>query len=158
MFLLFSFTRTTYNYRHYQFKSSALQELNTLSFPSTVPCRGKVLKHQTMFVPFLKGSRGSKIGIARFAVSCNHLLQRIAREKLIAKKPMQVQNYWLHSPKWYYRNTGKGQVIQHVVTMCPSRCRLSPTSKRKCSGAGTMFLLPQWSIPALCLRLWTLLN
>lgn len=33
---------------------------------------------------------------------------------------MQVQNYWLHSQKWYYRNTGKGQAIQIAVTMCPS--------------------------------------
>lgn len=144
MFLLFSSTRATYNYRHYQFKSSALQELNMLSFPSTVPCGGKVLKHQTIFVPFFKGSRGSKIGIARSAVSCIPYFTELLRKNWLQKKPMQVQNYWLHSQKWYYRNTGKGLS--------------SPTSKWKCSGAGTMFLLPQWSVPALCLTLRTLPN
>lgn len=65
-----SFTRVASNYRHYRCKSSALQELNTLSFPSTLPSGGKVLKCQTMFVPFLKGSRGPKLGIARSAISC----------------------------------------------------------------------------------------
>lgn len=51
---------------------------------------------------------------------------------------MGEQNYWLRCHKWHSRSTNKGQVMQHIVTTCPSACPLSLTSELKCSGAGTV--------------------
>lgn len=51
---------------------------------------------------------------------------------------MGEQNHWLRCHKWHSRSTNKGQVMQHIVTTCPSACPLSLTSELKCSGAGTV--------------------
>lgn len=160
MFLLFSFTRATYNYRHYQFKSSALRELNTLSFPSTVPCGGKVLKRQTMFVPFLKGSRGSKIGIARSAFSCIPYFRELLGKNWLKKKTQTKNQCKCRITGCTPKNSITETLVRARRYKLQWRCVLvglvSPISKWKCCGADTMFLLPQWSVPALCLRLWIL--
>lgn len=160
MFFLFSFTRATYNYRHYQFKSSALQELKHTQLPIHSALRGGGFKASGNICSIFERVKRIQDWDCQICSFLHPLLQRTPREKLITKKPRttQVQNYWLHPLKWYYRNTGKHQAIEHAVMMCLSRGGCLQSLNGNALEWAQCFCCPNGQSLILCLRLRTLLD